>query len=148
MEQLSKKDLQWQKLNQQFEDNVKGGDLAGCRNIRLLMAKQLMQENRPSWALRMLCEVAAFDLSDLINGNPKLRLKPMRDHLEDMIEQTAPYKDSVYTMAPFVTGWIAETQDVLGLSVAEFGQSFWSTSTPSRFQVLQESSPTRSVPTS
>ena len=121
---LGYRDIVWREFNMRCGEYFQAGKFGLYRNTRLDMCQFLMEENRHKKAFAMLCEVVAYDLSNLDNTG-RLEHSPVIDKLllEHTIECGFPYSDSLYRMPPATIEWMANIKDALKLSETEFREA-------------------------
>mgnify|MGYP003297784421 FL=1 len=68
----SYRDILWRHFNEQSDLNFRNFNFGLYRNTRLDMYRFLMEENKYKTAFSLLCEVLAYDLSLLSNGDGSL----------------------------------------------------------------------------
>lgn len=121
---LGYRDIVWREFNMRCGEHFQAGNFGLYRNTRLNMCQFLMEENRHKAAFAMLCEVVAYDLSNLDNTG-RLEHSPAIDKLllEHTIECGFPYSNSLYRMPPATIEWMANIKDALKLSETEFREA-------------------------
>lgn len=83
------------------------------------MYQFLIKEGRPIAAFRHLCIVAAFDLSDTgAIDMDKRGFKAYR--LKSTVQNIAPYRYSIYVLAPYVIGHMGNMQCEMEMSNSDF----------------------------
>lgn len=121
---LGYRDILWRDFNIQSGEHFQEGDFGLYRNTRLDMYRFLMEENKHKAAFTMLCEVVAYDLSNLGNGE-RLFSEFMTEKflLEQTLEHGFPYSDSNYRLPPAIIAWMSDMKDILQLSESEFREA-------------------------
>lgn len=118
---FSYRDFLWQSFNEQAEQHYVDADMGLYRNVRLTMYQFLMEEGKVHTAFGHLCEVIAYDLSSMDNWeehNPSPELLKLK--VESALKYCFPYTGSQASLPPMIIKWIAEMQQKLEMSDADF----------------------------
>lgn len=113
------RDILWNILNSQCEEQFTSENFGSYRDTRFDMYRFLMEENKYKMAFQILCEVVAYNLSGLENGDNIFSRNPA-DVLQNIIEIGFPYSNSIYTLPPFIVGCMSQMQALLQLSETDF----------------------------
>lgn len=108
------RDLIWQFFNEESLKHLSEGSMGLYRNTRLNMYEFLFEEKRYEQAFNLLCEVIAYDLSGMENGEFSDIGEDFRIQL--ILKHDFPYSNSNITLPPAVKQWLAELQEILKLS--------------------------------
>lgn len=115
---LGYRDILWREFNKYSMAHFKDCDYGLYRNSRLNMYQFLMEEKRYSQAFLMLCEVAAYDLNNLGNGEKIIDPDIEKILLEHTLRTFVPY-DS-WHLPPAIVRWMDGMREILNLSDADF----------------------------
>lgn len=111
---LGFRDLIWQFFNEESLKHLHEGDMGLYRNTRLDMYEFLFEEKKYEQAFNLLCEVIAYDLSGMDNGEFSDIDEKFR--LQLMLKYDFPYSQSNAKLPPAIKQWMANLQGRLELS--------------------------------